>query len=174
LETNQKSQLLGLDRNFQGLSPDKTYAGSIGFDPEGDHVLRVTNTLTDHIIDFPLHPASNRGAGDAVFSIDGKYAAWLEASGSMIAEPTDFQSRIRIGDIKTGAVIQEMDSLTAAQALDWEHISFMQPIGWLNSKTLVIEIHGSEPNSSILIKFDMLDGSQKLLCKGSFVGFSYS
>jgi hypothetical protein len=173
LETGQNTQVLGAERNFQGLSPDKTQVGSISFNIKDDHSMRVTNLLTGHMVNFPLNPASDRGAGYAVFSIDGKYAAWLEASGSMIAEPPDFQSRIKIGDIESGAVVNEMDSSTISQILGWDRISFMRPIGWLNAQILVLEVHGIDRNIAAVIKYDISTGNQQQICECSFAGFSY-
>lgn len=174
LETGQNTQVLGIERNFQGLSPDNTQAGSISFDQKGDHSMRVTNLLTGHMTNFPLNPSSDRGAGYAVFSLDGKYAAWLEASGSMMAESPDFRTRIRIGDIEDGTVIQEMDSAKPSQVLGWHQISFMRPVGWLNAQILVVEVRGNDWNNTALIKYDISAGSQELLCEGSFAGFSYA
>ena len=173
LKTGQNSEALGADRNFQGLSPDRTQAGSISIDLKGDHSMRVTNLITDRVTNFPLDPISDRGAGYTVFSIDGIYAAWVESGGSLIEGPPDFTTRIRIGNIDTGAVIQELDAIAASKILDWEWVSFMKPVGWLDSQTLIIEIHEGNPKVAALIKFDILDGNMQLLCEGSFAGFSY-
>ena len=147
LKTGQNSQALGAERNFQGLSPDKTLAGSISIDLKGDHAMRVTNLQTGRMINFPLDPMSDRGAGFAVFSIDGKNAAWVESGGSLIAGPPEYKTRIRIGNIETGTVIQELDSSTASKILNWEWVSFMKPVGWLDSQTLLIEIHEGNPKT---------------------------
>jgi len=173
LATGQNTQVLGSERNFQGLSPDNTQAGSINFNFKEDNSMRVTDLLSGHMVNFPLNPSSNRGAGYAVFSIDGKYAAWLEASGSMITEPPNFQTRVRVGDIAAGTVLQEVDSAMASQVLSWDRISSMRPIGWLNTQTLVIEVHGNAWNTAALIKYDIFSGSLAVICHGSFAGFSY-
>ena len=135
--------------------------------------MRVTNLATGQMVNFPLNPSSDRGAGYAVFSIDGKYAAWLEASGSMIAEPPNFQMRVRVGDIATGAITREIDSTMAAQALGWERAYFMKPVGWLDAQTIVIEVRGSDWNTASLLKYDITSGSLAVLCQGSFAGFAY-
>ena len=70
-------------------------------------------------------------------------------------------------------MIQELDSPAASKVLDWEWISFMKPVGWLNEQTLIIEIHEGDPRTAALIKYDMSDGSLQLLCEGRFAGFSY-
>ena len=173
LENGQNSQALGADRNFQGLSPDRTQVGSISIDLKGDHSMRISNLLTNRITNFQLAPTSDRGAGYTVFSIDGIYAAWVESGGSLIEGPPDFTTRIRIGEIETGAVIQDLDSIEASKVLDWEWVSFMKPVGWLDSQTLIIEIREGDPKISALIKFDILDRNMQLLCEGSFAGFSY-
>ena len=49
----------------------------------------------------------------------------------------------------------------------------MRPIGWLNTQTLVIEVHGNDWNTAALIKYDIFSGSLAVICQGSFAGFSY-
>jgi hypothetical protein len=159
LGNDQNMQVLEIERNFQGISPDNTLAGSIIFDFKGDHSMQVTNLISGQVVNFPLNPSSDRGAGYAVFSIDGQYASWLEASGSMIVELPVFQTRVRVGDIATGEVVYEVDSTMAAQALDWERASFIKPVGWLDAQTLVIEARGIDWETASLIKYDLRSGS---------------
>ncbi len=173
LTTGQNKQALGTDRNFQGLSPNNAQTGSISFDLEGDHSMHVTDLATGQMVNFPLNPLSDRGAGYAVFSIDGKYTAWLEASGSMIEEPSNFQPRIRVAEITAGAAIHEVDAAMAAKVLSWKQVFFMKPVGWLDSQTLVIEARMSDWNTASLIKYDIDSGSLAFLCQGSFAGFTY-
>lgn len=171
--TEQNSIALDADRNLQGLSPDKSLAASVDLDFNGDHSMRVTNLLTGSAINFPLNPENDRGAGNAVFSIDGEYAAWVEVGGSMIAGPPDLKIRIRIGSIATGSVIQELDSTMASKALGWEWVSSMKPVGWLNSQTLIVELHEGNPKTAALMKYEIANGDLQFLCNGSFAGFSY-
>ena len=173
LTTQQNLQALGYEQNFQGLSPDKTLAGSISFDFNGDLSLQVTNLVTGKSFSFPLNPSSDRGAGYAVFSNEGKYAAWLEASGSMVAEPPTFLTRIRVGEITSMAVVAEIDSVSAAQAMGWERVSFMKPVGWLDAQTVVVEVRGNDWPTAALVKFDIASGNLTVLCPGSFAGFAF-
>lgn len=173
METGKHVQVLRSDRNFQGLSADGNLAGSIYFDIKRDHSMRVTDLQTGHSVNFPLNPEDNRGAGFAVFSPDGKYAAWLEAGGSMISEPNNFQTRIRIGEIASGNVVKEEVSTRIAQILKWDQIFFMKPVGWLDSHTVLIEIRMDNKSVSSLIKFNPSLGSLELLCNGNFAGFLY-
>ncbi len=173
METGKHVQVLRSDRNFQGLSADGNLAGSIYFDIKRDHSMRVTDLQTGHSVNFPLNPDSNRGAGFAVFSPDGKHAAWLEAGGSMISEPNNFQTRIRIGEIASGNVVKEEVSTRIAQILKWDQILFMKPVGWLDSHTVLIEIRKDNKSVPSLIKFNPSLGSLELLCDGNFAGFLY-
>lgn len=50
---------------------------------------------------------------------------------------------------------------------------FNETGGWLDSRTLIIEVHEGNPKIAALIKFDVYDGNIQLLCEGSFAGFSY-
>jgi hypothetical protein len=174
LATNQNMQALDAERNFQGISTDHSLAGSISFDIKGDHSLQVNNLTNGKTANFPLNPSSDRGAGYSVFSVDGKYAAWLEASGSTVAEPPNFTTRVRIGEIASETIIQEIDSKKTAQILGWKEVYFMKPVGWLNSKTVVIEARGTDWSIASLLKYDIGSANLTVLCQGIFAGFTYS
>ncbi len=174
LLSDQNYQGLGSERNFQGLSPDNSLAGSTASDFAGDQSMRINNLETGQIVNFPLNPSSDRGAGYAVFSYDGKLTAWLEASGSMVGEPPNFRSRVRIGDIAASAVVGEVESVQVAQALGWGRVSFMKPVGWLDDQVVVIEARGPDWENAVLVMFDTLTKNLTLLCQGSFLGFIYS
>jgi len=172
LTSGENLQALDNTRNFQGISPDRQWAASVEFDYVGNKALTVRNLETGQSVTFALHPASDRGAGYAVFSPDGQYAAWLEAGGSLLGDPP-FHPRVRVGDTASGGVVAETDSVAATQVLGWGTVSFLKPAGFLDAQTVVIEARGEEWGTVALLKYGFATGSLSVLCQGSFAGFVY-
>jgi hypothetical protein len=166
-------QYLDADRSFQGISPDLTYAGSVDVDASGNRAMTVVNLTNNQQIIFDLIPTSDRGAGWVVFSPDNRFAAWLEASGSMISDPYDFQPRVRVGDIQSGDVVGALEDSAAAQAINGNLVTFMRPAGWLDNKTLLVEVRGENWGEVSLLRFDITTGEISVFASGNFVGFGY-
>ena len=166
-------QYLDEDRSFQGISPDNTFAGSVEVDYSGNRAMMVVNLTDNQQITFALDPASDRGAGWVVFSPDNRFAAWLEASGSMISDPYDFHPRVRVGDTQNGGVVGALEDSAAAQAINGALITFMRPAGWLGNKTLLVEVRGENWGDVSLLRFDITTAGISAFASGSFVGFGY-
>ena len=173
LTNGENKEYLGGERSFQGISPDLTHAGSVDVDMNEIRAMTVTNLTNSQQITFPLDAASDRGAGWVVFSPDASFAAWLEASGSMISDPYDFHPRIRVGDIKHGGVVAVLESDQALGAINGSMISFMLPAGWLDSTTVLVEVRGENWRDATLLRFDITSGEISTFASGSFVGFGY-
>ena len=173
LDSGENLQYLDLERNFQGISPDMQLAGNISFDSEGDRSMSITNLTTGQTTPFPLKGSSNRGAGYAVFSPDNQFAAWLEASGSFISEPVSYRSLVRIANLASAAVDYEIEDTNIAQLLGISKISFMKPVGWLDSQTILIEVRGADWGQVQLVSYDLNDDTLAFFCEGSFAGLTY-
>lgn len=173
LTNDENLQYLDVERNFQGISPDMQLAGSIEFDAEGDHSMAITNLNTDQVIQFPLKSSSDRGAGYAVFSPGNQYAAWLEASGSFVTDPVSFQAVVRIGNLTSGNVDYEVKDTIIAQAIGINSVSFIKPVGWLDSQSLLIEMRGDDWGQVSLVRYNLGDNSLSTFCEGSFAGFTH-
>ena len=166
-------QNIDADCSFQGISPDLSHAGTVDFDMAEDRAMTIINLSHMQKTSFALDPTSDRGAGFAVFSPGNQFAAWLEASGSMISEPSNFHPRVRIGDIQNGNVMRDLVDSVAAQAINSNQVTFMRPAGWLNDEILLVEVRGHDWEDVSLLRYDVLSGGLSVFSSGSFIGFGY-
>ena len=173
LAAGRNRTYLDESRNFQGISPNLQWAGSVSFEPQADRSMTVTSLLNDDEVNFSLKPENERGAGYAVFSPDDRHIAWLEAGGSLISDPPDFQATIRVGNLSDGTIEAEVDSAAAAQALNVEGIAFLKPAGWLDDHSLLLEARSLDWEQAYLLRFDLLNRALALFSPGSFLGFAY-
>ncbi len=173
LTTGDNLQKIDADRSFQGISPDLSHAGTVDFDMAGDRAMTVINLANSQKTSFALDPASDRGAGFAVFSPNNQFAAWLEASGSMISEPSNFHQYVRIGDVQNGGVVRDLVDSTAGLAIKSDQVTFMRPAGWLDDEILLVEVRGQDWGDVSLLRYDVLSGGLSIFSSGSFVGFGY-
>ena len=173
LANNQTGQALDAERNYQGISPDMRYAGSTTFDAQADQSMTIIEILGGQETIFPLRSDSDRGAGYAVFSPDSQLVAWLEAAGSFAAEPSTYRSVVRIGEVSNGTVDYDIEDSSVAQALSAAKITFMNPVGWLDNQTLLIETRTVDWGQVVLVRANLADGTLAYFCDGAFVGFAY-
>jgi len=173
LTNGDNLQHIDPDRSFQGISPDLSHAGTVDFDMAGDRAMTVVNLTSSQKTSFTLESTSDRGAGFAVFSPNNKFAAWLEVSGSMVSEPSNFHPRVRIGDIQNGGIVRDLVDTSAAQAINGNQITFMRPAGWLNNETLLVEVRGQDWENVSLLSYNVLSGGLSIFSSGSFAGFGY-
>jgi len=173
LTIDENLQYIDPDRSFQGISPDLSHAGTVDFDMAGNRAMTVVNLTSSQKTSFALDSTSDRGAGFAVFSPNNQFAAWLEASGSMISEPSNFHPRVRIGDIKNGGVVRDLLDTSAAQAINGDQVTFMRPAGWLNNETLLVEVRGQDWGNVSLLRYNVSSGGLSIFSSGSFAGFGY-
>jgi hypothetical protein len=173
LTNGDNLQYVDADRCFQGISPDLSHAGTVNFDMAGDRAMTIINLTSSQQTSFAIDPASDRGAGFAVFSPNNQFAAWLEASGSMISEPSNFHPRVRIGDVQNGNVVRDLIDASAAQAINSDQVIFMRPAGWLNDETLLVEVRGRDWEDVSLLRYDVVSGRLSIFSSGNFVSFGY-
>jgi len=173
LTNGENLQYIDPDRSFQGISPDLSHAGTVDFDIAGDRAMTVVNLTSSQKTSFALDSTSDRGAGFTVFSPNNQFAAWLEASGSLISEPSNFHTRVRIGDIKNGGVVRDLLDTSAAQAIHGDQVAFMRPAGWLNNETLLVEVRDQDWETVSLLRYNVLSGELSIFSSGSFAGFGY-
>ena len=173
LTNGDNVQFLNDEHSLQGISPDLTFAAASRNTSTGSGSLTAVELTTGKEVAFALDPATDRGAGFAVFSPDNRYAAWLEASGSMISDPSDFQTRIRIGDTQTGGVVQALEDSDMLPLITDEMVSMMRPAGWLDDQTLLIEVRAENWQDATLLRLSLSDGSLTLFASGSFLAFGY-
>ena len=172
--TTQVAELLDSGQNIQGLSLDRKYAASLINKQNQPIKLQVVNLKSGEIKVLPLDATSDRGGGDASFSPDNNYIAWMEASGSHMAEVPDFRSRIRVAQLpNVSGLIHDIQDTKFAALLGSSSVSRMNPVGWLDTHTLLIEVRQEIWEKVTLVEMDVTTGGLSIFCQGSFVGFVY-
>jgi hypothetical protein len=164
------------DFNPVGLSPDLNWVAYApadnGFVNGTNPTLTLYNLLTLVGTEIPINPASDRGAGFAVFSPDNQYVAWMEGSGWMMAETPNFHSKVVIADIN-GTILAELPDNVLAGFSGDPNSTWVRPVGWLDAETLIVDVRGDDWADTSLVKV-RFDGSNiAYLASGQFEGFTY-
>jgi hypothetical protein len=165
-------QYAGAECNPQGLSQDLNWVACRGGNPDSGYSYFIKNTAANTAVDFPLDPASERGAGYGVFAPDNSYIAWMEASGSHMAEVPNYHSRIRIG-LTGGGVVFDQDDSAFARALGAGSVEYIEPVGWMNPQTLLVEVIIQDYGNPSIVKVDITNGSITPFLDGRFIAFAY-
>lgn len=165
-------EYLSDNESLQGLSPDRTLAASTPSSSYADHDMTITNLVTHWRLTFPLKATSDQGSGLAAFAQDNQHAAWLEVGTS----PTDdyaYNFVVRVGSLVDGEIEFEIDDNAVAQALQIRDISSIQPLGWLDSGTLLIQARGGDWKDAGIAQLNLADHSLVEFSRGTFIGFIY-
>jgi hypothetical protein len=169
--TNQLKEYLVPSFNPISFSPDLTWLAYT--EDQMEQPLTIMPDLdTERAISFPLAAESDRGAGNAVFSPDNQYVAWMEASGMRFASVPDFKILIRIASTN-GEFISEFPDIAVAEAVGSQDIQWVEPVGWLDDETLLLQVkYNTWDNDAIVrVKFD---GSEmSIIAPGNFASFIY-
>jgi hypothetical protein len=166
------TEYLGTDQSLQGLSPDRTMAGSIASSSYSDHDMTVTNLVTHWTLQFPLRAASDQGSGYATFAPDNQHVAWLEVGTSPYDE-YQYNFVVRVGSLSDGNIDFEIDNNAVAQTLQNNDVTYIQPVGWLDADSLLIEAHGSDWQGAAIVRLSLSDHNLYQFSKGAFVNFIY-
>lgn len=174
METTQITEYLNSDYSIQGLSLDRQYAASTSRGQNDQIKLQVVNLKNKSFKNLPLDESSDRGGGDVAFSPGNKFFAWMEASGSHMAEVPDFRSRIRVAQLpNVSGLIHDIQDTSFAKLVSCPNVSHMKPVGWLDDQTLLVEVRGESWENATLVELDVTTGGLSIFCQGSFVGFVY-
>jgi hypothetical protein len=165
-------EFLGEDQSLQGLSPDRSLAAGTSSSSYLDHDMTITNLETNWKLTFPLKATSDLGSGLATFAQDNQHAAWLEVGTSPYDE-YDYNSVVRVGSLADGEIEFEIDESAVAQALQFNDLSSIQPLGWLDSSTLLIQAYGSDREAARIAQLNLADHSLAAFYRGTFNGFIY-
>jgi hypothetical protein len=168
MSSGMVNEILNRDKAAWDVSPDRTWVSYSSISGP----LSILNRNTGEAFTFPLLPDSNRGAGDARISPDGQYVAWMEGSGWTMAENPDFHASIRIGTT-AGIHIADIPQTAFDNVASSEKVSWVEPVGWLDGQTLIVQVRFQDWNSAALIRINF-DGSNPLyLTTGTFAAFLY-
>lgn len=151
------------DKNWFAYSVNGTQSNS----------MCIKNIQTNAEVCFPALPASeSRGAGNAFFSPDAQYVAWMEADGSQMGEVPNFKSTVRVGQ-NNGAIIADLPMDTFANTSGIGQISRAEPVTWLDGQTLLVQVRGQDWNQVALLRYNIVTRESSSLASGEFIGLLY-
>jgi len=164
------TEKMGADARSASLSPDQAWASYASGEP-GNGALHVHNLLNGADFRFDLLPASDRGAGYGVFSPASTKIAWMEGSGSGMADVPNFHATVRVGTTQ-GAWLADYPDTMIANLLG-SPVAWVQPVGWLDENRLVLQVRGANWDDSSLVIVDVATNLPTRLAAGTFVEFVY-
>jgi hypothetical protein len=152
LSTGTSMEVLAREMRPSSLSLDQAW---IAFVPGPLGPLTIRDLATGKEIAFPLLPDSDRGAGRAVFSPTNQYVAWMEASGSMWADPSTFQATVRIAST-SGELIADVPAAkipnSVLAGISGSKDMWLVPAGWLDESTILLQVTYGSPEQSIVLQ----------------------
>ena len=172
--TGAVNEYLNAKQTFQGLSPDHTLAAYTDQGSQASQEIKVLNLKTGILTSVALDPGSDRGGGFVQFSADDRFMSWMEGSGFQMAETPNFHSRLRIAQMgATAGVVLDLTDVAAAKTLGYTTLARIKPVGWLDNKSVLLEVRQENWDQVALVKLDVASGSLSAFCNGSFVAFAY-
>ena len=175
LRTGTNSQYLGADANPSAISADGKWLAYT--DDQG--AISIAGTMAIRNIDtgvglsYPLqNTVDQRGAGEASFSPNNEYLAWMEGSGFQMAETPNFHSVVRVGNLN-GNIIAEFADTAFVATSGLGVVARVEPVGWFDDNTLIVIARGDAWNDAVLLLVDIPSQNISFLAQGVFVGFVY-
>lgn len=171
--SGQSYQVLGNEASPWDITPDRNRvaysineAGAPGGMALRDLQTGASTTFT------PIPAAEPRGAGNAFFSPNGQSLVWMEGDGWLMAEVPNYHATIRVGDLN-GNVVAEFTDTTLAAAAPAGQANWVQPVGWLDDQTLLIQVRGANWDEGSILKVDLFTKTASYLAPGVFIGLVY-
>jgi hypothetical protein len=122
---------------------------------------------------YPALPASEpRGAGNAFFSPDAQYVAWMEGDGRQMAETPDFKTTVRVGQ-QDGTVVADLPMNRFEDVAGIGSISRAEPVEWLDNQTVIVQVRGQEWSQTALLRYNVVSKAASYLAPGEFLGLMY-
>jgi hypothetical protein len=154
---------ISVDKNWFAYSINDTQSNS----------MCIKNIQTGADVCYPALPASEpRGAGNAFFSPDGSYLAWMEGDGRQMAETPDFKSTVRVGQMD-GTVVADLPMKNFKNAVGIGSISRAEPVEWLDNQTVIVQVRGQEWSRAALLRYNVASQETSYLASGEFIGLVY-
>jgi len=167
--TNSVAPVLDESRRPLAISQDHNWVASNTFG--GDKSVSALNISTNAQAYYPLLASSLDGAGNATFSPDSNYIAWMEASGSFMMDVPDFHSVVRIAQTN-GTLVRDVIDVNFG-AVVGATVNWVQPVEWLNVSTLLVQARGTNWTDAWVMKLDVNSGNISLFAPGSYIGLYY-
>lgn len=154
------------------ISKDKNWF-AYSFNEAQENSMCIKNVQTRAELCYPALPAGEpRGAGNAHFSPDSQYIAWMEGDGWQMAEVPSFKSTVRVGQNNGNMIVNlPMAGFEAAAGIGL--ISRAEPVAWLDNQTVVVQVRGQEWDQVALVRFNVVNQDAKYLAPGEYVGLLY-
>ena len=73
----------------------------------------------------------------------------------------------------TAGVVLDLTDVASAKTLGYTALARIKPVGWLDNKSVLIEVRQENWEQVALVKLDIASGSLSAFCNGSFVAFAY-
>jgi hypothetical protein len=172
LASGQTNTVLDNTLSPWDISADRSwFAYSINDTQNNSMCVKNIQTGTDTC--YPALPASEpRGAGNAFFSPDGSYVAWMEGDGRQMAETPDFKSTVRVGQMD-GTVVADLPMKSFENAAGIGSISRAEPVEWLDNQTVIVQVRGQEWSQVALLRYNVASQETSYLAPGEFIGLVY-
>lgn len=165
-DSGNSIQALSEEQTFKGLSPDYRYAA---YTAGGKLFLR--NLFFQEEVSLPTLPGSSNGVGYLTFSPDNRLATWAETTGDPTLTPSTLRFWLRVGST-SGEMRFSLESTTFAEAASFQP-DWIQPLGWLDDGTLLIQAREDTSRKSVLLRFDVASGQATFFADGRFTGWVY-
>ncbi|MCP4142936.1 MAG: hypothetical protein GY755_22050 [Chloroflexi bacterium] len=175
LRTGTNSQYLGADANPSAISAEGEWLAYTNDEGAvaGAGTMAIRNIQTGEGLSYPLQNAvDQRGAGEASFSPNNEYLAWMEGSGFQMAETPNFHSVVRVGNLN-GNIIAEFADTAFLAASGLGKVARVEPVGWFDDNTLIVMARGEAWNDAVLLLIDIPTQNISYLAQGVFTGFVY-
>jgi len=173
LATGASIEVLAREMSPSSLSLDQAW---IAFVPGPVGPLTIRHLATGKEIAFLLLPGSDRGAGRAAFSPGNHYVAWMEASGSMWADPSTFQTTVRIAST-SGELIADIPAAeipdSVLPGIAGSEDMWLVPAGWLDESTILLQVSFGSLGRSVVLQATYAGTNLEYLAPGILVGFLY-
>ncbi len=151
LANGTNHEILGRGVNPSAVSPDQVW---LAFTTAVVSPLNIRDLTSGREVTFPLLADSDRGAGNAFFAPDSQHVAWLEAGGTLAADPPTFHVTIRIATT-AGQVIADVPGETVIDfAGSGGEAVNVRPVGWLDKQTLILQVYSTYASSLLRVNLD--------------------
>lgn len=172
LASGQASTILNNDVSPWDVSEDRNW---VAYAAEGtqSNSMCLKSLQNNAEICFPALPASEpRGVGNAFFSPDAQYVAWMEGDGWQMAEVPTFTSTVRVGQ-NNGVIVADLPASIFENAAGIGSIYRADPVAWLDNQILLIQVRGQEWSQAALLRYNVISREIVYLASGEFAGLLY-
>ena len=70
-------------------------------------------------------------------------------------------------------MVFDQDDSAFAQALGTSSVEYIEPIGWIDPQTLLVEVVAQDYGNTNIVKVDITNGSITPFLPGRFIAFAY-